>query len=75
MESSSDNEYNLATTIKANKKYFNSVFAVGTYIKTFMFGGKRLQVQIEAMKNCKSKIALKTTIFATLTIWFLEDDS
>lgn len=62
-------------TIKANKKLFNFVSVVSTYIKTFIFGEKRLQVQIKAIKNCKSKIALKTTVFATLTTRFLKDGS
>lgn len=54
---------------------FNSVSTVSTYIKTFTFGEERLEVQIKAIENCKSKIALKTTAFATLATRFLEDGS
>lgn len=66
-------KYNLAATIKANKKLFNFISVVSTYIKTFTFGEKKLQVQIKIIKNCKSKIALKTTVFAILATKFLEN--
>lgn len=70
-----DSEYNLAATIKTNEKLFNFVFMLSTYIKTFMFGEKRLRVQIEAIKNCKSKIAIKTTTFVILATKFLNNGS
>lgn len=75
MESFLDNDHNLAAIIKANKKLFNSVSTVNTYIKTFTFGEKKLKVQIEVIKNYKSKIVSKITIFATLTTKFLENNS
>lgn len=69
-----DKEYNLAVIINVNKKLFNFVSAVSTYIKTFTFGKKRIQVQIKAIENSKSKISLKTIAFATLATRFLKDN-
>lgn len=39
-----DNKYNLAAIIKINKKLFNFIFIVNTYIITFIFGEKKLYI-------------------------------
>lgn len=56
--------------IKINKKLFNFIFIINTYIKTFMFKRKKPQVLIKVIKNKKSEIALKTITFIILTSSF-----
>lgn len=59
--------------INVNRKLFNFVSVISTYIKTFKFKKERLQVKIKAIKNCKSKIESKTIAFAILATRFLEN--
>ena len=73
LESFIDKENNLTSMIKANKKLFKSISMINTYIKTFVFNKKRLQIQIKVIENYKSKIISKSIAFATLANIFLEN--
>lgn len=61
--------------IKANKYFFKPVIAISKHMKTFDFGEDCLMIQIQTIKNCKTKIFTKTIAYAKLTMDFFENGS
>ncbi len=61
--------------IKANGRLFKTTVAANKYVETFTFGEDHLSVQIETIKNCRKKIATRSTAYAKLATKFLEDGS
>lgn len=61
--------------IKAKRKLYKSVTAVTNFVKRLPFGEKRFTVQIQTIKNCKTKIFTRMTAYTKLAMNFLEDGS
>lgn len=61
--------------IKANGRTFNLIATVNNYIEIFTFEKDRLLVQVKTIKNCKMKIAKRSTAYAKLVTKFFEDGS
>lgn len=59
--------------IKANRHLFKSVTVISKYIEIFDFVKNYLIVQIQIVKNCKTKISIKTMAYAQLVINFFKN--
>ncbi len=59
--------------IKVNRRLFKIIVVTNKYIEIFTFRENHLLVQIEIIKNCKIKIAIKSTAYTKLAIKFFKD--
>lgn len=60
------------TMIKINEKLFKSITIVKIFIESFFFGEKRLIVQIQIIKNCKTNVFTWVILYAKLAKKFFK---
>lgn len=59
--------------IKANRHLFKSVTIISKYIEIFDFVKNYLIVQIQIVKNCKTKISTRAMVYTQLVINFFKN--
>lgn len=66
-------ELNWDAMIKAIGKFVKSITVVNNYVETFLFQEDCFLVQVKIIKNCKIKIAIRSTVYTKLVTKFFED--